>query len=278
MVRCEMRIAPTRVVHVANDRRDDHRADVRRQPPAHGLEPCAHPHAGADRDQQHHEVLEETVGFDVLAGRRRRDRIGHLPLRQRLERAAGARRQDGRMAAEQERRDRAAHQPARHDAGHRRRHGERFRAGNPRLLEERRERDAGRRPAGQRHRPGENAHQRMFAEQPGHAAADDVLQQGGDRGDDHHDEHERTATREHAKAGAEADRREERVLQRHLQRGVEGDERRGSAIDEREEGGERQPAHDRRGNVVARQHRHLALDEVAEKERGPREGDGLNEV
>ena len=221
--------------------------------------PGAHPPAGADRDQQHHEVLR--AGCRPRRPRRRASPPPVRPSDARPAPRACRWRACGRIAAWRPSRYVAIGPPIRPPATMPTIAADTASVAaplTPALLEQRREREPGGGPAGQRHRAGEHAHQRVLAEQPRHAGADDVLQRRRDRRDDHHHEHERTATREHAKAGAEADRREERVLQRHLQRGVEGDERRRSAIDEREEGGDRQPADDRRGNVVARQHRHCA--------------------
>ena len=151
--------------------------------------------------------------------------------------------------------DRPAHHAAGDNADHRRGDGERGGAGNAGVLEERSERQAGRRTAGQRHRSGEHAHQRMLAKAPRDRDADDVLQRGDDQCNDEKQQHQRPAALEQRQAGRKSDRREERVLQRHLQRRVELERQVAVEvqIQDREHAGDRQAAADRRGNVDSRQ-------------------------
>ena len=151
-------------------------------------------------------------------------RLRELLLGEILERAVLRRgRHTAWMSIEQIRSNRPTHQSARDDADHAGGHGECGCTWHSGLLEERRERQTGRRAAGQRHRSGQHAHQRMLAEEIRDRRAEHVLQCGDERGHDHHQQHQRPATLEQQHAGAKSNRCEERVLQRRLQRGVEGE-------------------------------------------------------
>ena len=150
--------------------------------------------------------------------------------------------------------------------------------GTPACFEERRERESGRRAAGQRHRAREHAHQRMLSEPPRDRGADDVLQRGDHDREDEEQEDQRSAAPQQRQAGGEPDRREEGVLQRHLQRRVELERLIPGNTRHRQDRGDRQAAADRRGNVHARQRRNQPPESVAEKEDDAGEGDGLNEI
>ena len=78
-------------------------------------------------------------------------------------------------AFDEERRERRADQAAAHDASHGGGHGDGRGALDTRLLEERRESQAGRGTARQRHRTGQHTEQRRLAEGRGGRRADHVL-------------------------------------------------------------------------------------------------------
>ena len=148
MVRCEMPIAPRRVVEVADDRRDHHRADVGRQRPAERRESGAHPHAGADGGDHQHEVLEQRVRLDVLASRASRRPARRSAARPASRACRAARGRQHRVdGVEQLRPNRPAHQSARDDADHRRPTRRVWLRLPRRPLEERRERQPGCRAA-----------------------------------------------------------------------------------------------------------------------------------
>ena len=208
---------------------------------------------------------------------RRRRHLGFGQVLERAGRAAAG----GRAAAvafDEIGADRSAHHAAGDDADHRRGHRERRRAGHAGLFEERRKRQAGRGAAGQRHRSGEHAHQRMLSERPRDGDADDVLQRGDDERDDEEQEDQRTAALQQREAGRKANRREERVLQRHLQRRVELERLEPLKYRIARIAGDRQAAAHRRGNVDPRQDRNQAPQSVTKKQDDAGEGDGLDQI
>ena len=177
--RWEMPDGPGRVVEIAQDRCGQHRADVRGQCEPGSGEGIRQPRPAPHRREDQHEGLQEPVGLDVFTRRRCRSRlcepVFHDVRRHGAARRAVARARRSADALHEQRADGSTDHSTGDDPDHRGRHGECRRAGHPGLFEERREGQAGRRPACQRDRPGQHAHERVLAEQPGRSSANDVL-------------------------------------------------------------------------------------------------------
>ena len=214
------------VVQVADDGRDEHRPDVGGEGEVEGLKALAQPGPDPHGDEEDDQVLEKDIGFLVLAGGRRFLGLGELVFDDLV--GAG----DGTFArmgvglrslwrSIRQRPDRAADQPAADDPEHGRGHGDRRRPVDPGLFEQRREGQAGRRPAGQGHRTRQDAEQGLKAEGQGDRRAEEVLEDGRDGGDDEEQEDLGAADLEERKAGPEADRGEKGDHQRIAERRVE---------------------------------------------------------
>ena len=108
--------------------------------------------------------------------------------------------------------------------------------------------------------------------------ADDVLDHGDHRREQEEEHHLRPADPQQRQAGAEADGREERDHQRRLQGRVEGDERPSRPRGHGDQQRHQQPADDRRRQVVARQQRHERADAVADEQDDAGEREGLDEI
>ena len=153
----------------------------------------------------------------------------------------------------------------------RRRHAGRF--------EQRREGEAGGRPAGQRHRAGEHAHQRMLAEGVARADADDVLQRP----------RARCESRKKTSTCGPPTRSSDRLAPKPIvvknaiisgacsvvSKVTSGHAAPSSTADQRPH--DQQPADHRRRHVVAREQRHGALDAVADEQDDAGEGERLDE-
>ena len=181
-------------------------------------------------------------------------------------------------ALQQQCRKRSTDEPATDDTGHRGGDGDRRRAGDARLLEERRKGEAGRRAAGERDRAGEDTEERLLSERQGHGGADDVLQDG-DRGrEDEEAQDERAAEPEELVAGTESDGGEEGVLKRRLQGRVETHELNAAAVRDGHRNRDHETAHDRRRQVEAREQRDRASQPVACEEHDPGNRDRIDEI
>ena len=193
-----------------------------------------------------------TIMF-MMSGESSRSGSTTMTVRRHRPRSAGARRD--RLApwrqlepADQPGADRGAGQSAADDAERRR--GERQGPGpdQSRFLQQRRERESGRRPADQRDRSRHHAEQRVLAESPGDGDAEEVLHEAEHRGEEQEDHDLKPAGSEQREARPHPDGAEEGDAQQRLRRRVELHAEEAVAARQHQQR-EEQPAHHRGRNV-----------------------------
>ena len=264
------------IVHVADQRADQHAADGGRHGQADRGEALDHPAAGPHREQQHDDRLErvELAGRVSFHG-------GHATFDVVCDRCRGGvrgLRTGDAVTAHQHGDRRSADHPAADDAGHRRGHRDRLRAAQAGGLERGCEGEAGRRSTGQRRRAGQHAEHRMQVEQPRDRDAHQVLHHREEGGQQQEQHHRPAAGLEQAEAGVDADRGEERDHQRRLQGGVELEQLGSAGMCPPDHQRHQQAADHRFRQVVAAQHRDRAAQRIAGEQRQSGEGDGLDDI
>ena len=166
-----------------------------------------------------------------------------------------------------QRADRSANQTAADEPDSGGRHRQRDARGEPGLiLHQLAERRTGPMATGHRDRAGDQADERMHAEQFREQHADTVLRCREPGREQPEQEHLRSAHLEQREAGAKPDRREERDHHRRLQRRVEFERKERTESQRRSEGGEEEPADNRRRDVVATQERDTPAHPVPDEQ------------
>lgn len=253
------------IYNIADDRRRYHRADIAREGyPRRLRQHAADEAAYAEREHQEHEAVDEARArgaeraVALAVGRGRRVTFALEPV---LLNPARSRRPAHRRASDEaegragEPRDRSALYPhPLHDL------------------------PVGRSCAGaadHRNRPRAEAEPRVRAERADGEDAEQILPAGYDNRENQTEKHRLAAALQLLKAHREADRREENVHEHDLQRVVEGDEGRARRVERRVHRREADAAHQRRGDAVPAEKRHLLAEKRAEPVKRRRERDGV---